>query len=228
MNSLRGTRVVVPAKGRELVLDLLHQGHPGISRMKSISRGFVWWPGMDAQLEKKVSECERCQLNRHSPPKVPLHPWEWPPRAWGRVHIDYAGPFDVKMFLLAIDAHSKWLEVSILNSATSSTTIDELRKMFATHGLPEVLVSDNGPAFSSTEFQEFMKRNSIRHIRTAPYHPSSNGQVERAVQIFKVAMRKNSLESIQTRVSRFLFNYRNTPHTTSGVSPSELLLGRRV
>ena len=104
----------------------------------------------------------------------------------------------------------------------------ELREIFATHGLPEVLVSDNGTAFSSTEFQEFTKRNSIRHIRTAPYHPSSNGQVERAVQIFKDAMKKHSSESIQTRVSRFLFHYRTTPHTTTGVCPSELLMGRRL
>ena len=136
---LRETRIVVPAKGRELVLDLLHQGHPGITRMKSIARSFVWWPGMDAQLEKKVMECERCQLTRHAPPKVPLHPWEWPPRPWGRIHIDYAGPYCGRMFLLAIDAHSKWLEVSVLNSATSATTIVELRKILPHMDCPRSL-----------------------------------------------------------------------------------------
>ena len=105
-----------------------------------------------------------------------------------------------------------------MNVATSYATIEELRRMFAAHGLPEVLVSDNGTAFSSGEFLEFTKRNCIRHVKTAPYHPSSNGQVERAVQTFKEAIKKNSTDSLQTRVSRFLFNYRNTPHSTTGVS----------
>ena len=112
--------------------------------------------------------------------------------------------------------------------ATYNTTIEELRKIIATHGLPEVLVSDNGTTFSSAEFLEFTKRNTIRHIRTAPYHPSSIGLVERAVQIFKDAMKKQSQDTLQTRVSRFLFQYRNTPHTTTGISPAELLMGRQV
>ena len=128
------------------------------------------------------------------------------------------------MFLLIIDAYSKWIDISVVNLATSLTTIEELRKVFATHGLPEVLVSDNDTAFSSEEFLEFTKRNRTRHIRTAP---SSNGQVDRAVQTFKEAMKKDGTHSLQTRVSRFLFNYRNTPHSTTGVSPAELLLGRK-
>ena len=94
------------------------------------------------------------------------------------------------------------------SSATSTNTIEELRRIFAVHGLPEVLVSDNGTAFSSAEFLDFAKRNSIGHIKTAPYHPSSNGQVERAVQTFKDSMKGSSSDTIQTRVSRFLFTYR--------------------
>ena len=225
---LRGTRVVIPTKGRELVMDMLHQGHPGISRMKSIARGYVWWPGIDGQLEERVKRCTQCQLSRHSPTKDHLHPWEWPQQPWVRVHVDYAGPFLGKMFFLVVDAHSKWLEVAIVNSATSTNTIDNLRMMFSTHGLPEVIVSDNGSVFSSKEFSEFTCRNNIRHIRTPPYHPSSNGQVERAVQTFKDAMGKESSETLQTRVARFLFHYRTTPHTTTGISPAELMMGRRL
>ena len=96
---------MVPAKAREAVMDMLHEGHPRISRMKSIARGLVWWLGMDSQLEEKVKKSQQCQFNRHSPAKVALHPWEWPQRPWGRVHIDYAGPFLGKMFLLVIDAY---------------------------------------------------------------------------------------------------------------------------
>ena len=100
--------------------------------------------------------------------------------------------------------------------------------MFAAHGLPDILVSDNGTAFTSTEFMTFTKRNGIRHIRTAPYHPSSNGQVERAVQTFKKTMKKTNTGSIETMVSRFLFHCRITPHSTTGVSPAELMMGRQL
>ena len=129
-----------------------------------------------------------------------------------------------KMFLIVIDAHSKWMEVEIVNSATAQTTIEHLRAMFARFGLPEVVVADNGTCFTSSEFQEFAQRNNIRHLKTTPYHPSSNGLAECAVQTFKLGMKKQLTGSLQTKLSRFLFNYRLTPNTTTGVAPTELLL----
>ena len=138
---LWGRRVVVPPAGYELVLDQLHSGHPGITRMKSLARSYVWWPGLEAALEDKVKSCVSCQQNQKSPPPAPLHPWEWPEQAWSRIHVDYAGPFLGKMFLILVDAHSKWMEVCSVSSATSQVTISELRKIFATHGLPQILVS---------------------------------------------------------------------------------------
>lgn len=132
------------------------------------------------------------------------------------------------MFLLVIDAHSKWLEVIIVPSITAKSTVEKLRSIFATHGLPETIVSDNGPAFVSEEFQRFVQRNGIKHIRTAPYHPASNGQVERAVQVFKEGIKRSTAETLETQVSRFLFHYRTTPHTTTVVTPAELLMGRQL
>jgi len=120
------------------------------------------------------------------------------------------------------------MEVKTVTSATSKATITQLRSIFATHGLPEVLVTDNGTPFTSNEFQELMKANGIRHVKTAPYHPSSNGLAERAVQTFKEGMKKCTDESLEIRLNRFLFRYRNTPHSTTGAMPSELLFGRRV
>ena len=224
---LWGSRVVVPPAGRTKIMQELHEGHPGVSRMKSLARSFVWWPQMDQELEDKVKTCESCQRTRHLPPSAPLHPWEWPQRPWVRLHADYAGPFLGRMFLIVVDAHSKWLEVRPVSSATSATTIEQFRSIFATHGLPELLVTDNGTVFTSTEFQEFLTLNGIRHVRSAPYHPASNGLAERAVQTFKESMKKNTGDSIDTRVARFVFRYRITPHTTTGVSPAELLFGRR-
>ena len=183
---------------------------------------------MDADLEQKVKECSKCQLNQKLPPTAPLHPWDWPERPWARIHADYAGPFMGKMFLLMVDAHSKWLEVHIVNKATSQSTIEKMRATFATHGLPEMLVTDNGTAFTSSEFEAFLQKNGIRHVKSAPYHPATNGLAERAVQTFKAAMKKASPDTlIETKVSRFLFHYRLTPHSTTGIPPAELLFGRR-
>ena len=145
----------------------------------------------------------------------------------GRIHIDYAGPFLGRMFLIVCDAFSKWIEAIPMKASTTAVTVEQLRKVFATHGLPEVCVSDNGSSFTSEGFAEFMKRNAILHIFTAPYHPSSNGQAERTVQSFKDALRKLSVSqgcSVETQVSRFLFSYRTTPRTTTGVCPAEMLM----
>lgn len=90
---LRGNRVVVPPEGRQKVIDLLHEGHPGNTRMKGLARSFVWWPGIDQDLEEKVKACDSCQRTRHNPAKAPLHPWEFPKLPWERLHADFAGPF---------------------------------------------------------------------------------------------------------------------------------------
>ena len=131
------------------------------------------------------------------------------------------------MFLIVDDAHSKWIEAFPMSTSTSEATIEKLRIAFSTHGLPEMVVTDNGSNFVSKEFEAFLKQNGIRHIKTAPYHPSSNGLAERAVQTFKEGMKKLKDGSLETRVSRFLSRYRITPQTSAGVSPAELLLCRK-
>ena len=115
------------------------------------------------------------------------------------------------MFFLVIDAYSKWLEVHIMKSTTSTATIEKLREIFAIHGLPDTIVSGNGSIFISNEFEEFMKKNSIKHIKVAPYHPASNGQAERAMRAFKEGFQKMKSGSIQTKLSQFLLSYRTTP-----------------
>ena len=187
---LWGSRVIVPPKGRKVVLKMLHEAHPGINRMKGLARSYVWWPGIDDELERCVRSCEICQVHRKSPPVAPMHAWSWPSKPWTRVHIDYAGPFMGSMFLVVVDAHTKWIEVHKTSSSSAASTISLLRKTFATLGLPEVIVSDNASNFTSEEFAEFLKRNGVRHIKTPPYHPASNGLAERAVQTFKEGMRK--------------------------------------
>ena len=113
---------------------------------------------------------------------------------------------------------------------TTEKTITELRKIFATHGLPEQLVSDNGAQFTSYEFEEFLKCNGIKHIRSAPYHPATNGEAERFVQTFKHAMKiaKADEGTLETKLARFLITYRSTPNSTTSVAPAELLFHRQL
>eukprot|EP00731_Ephydatia_muelleri_P026680 Em0018g780a len=167
---------------------------------------------------------------KQSIPLAPMQPWTWPERPWQRVHVDFAGPFLGKMFFLLMDAHSKWPEVYEMTSTTAQKTVDILRHIFAAYGLPEQLVSDNGPQFVAKEFEDFMLKNGIRHIRSAPYHPATNGLVERFVQSFKRAMEtgKNSGQTLQHRLSSFLLAYRSSPHSVTNVSPCSLFLQREL
>ena len=225
---LWGNRVVIPPQGRLQILQELHEGHPGVSRMKALARQYVWWPCLDKDIEEKVQCCSTCQSNRVSPPVAPLHPWEWPSRPWSRVHLDFAGPFLGHMFLIMVDAHSKWIEVHVMASSTSSATIENVRTTFAQLGIPQTVVTDNGSCFVSAEFKQFLTKNGIHHITSAPYHPSSNGLAERAVQTVKQGLKKLREGSVKDRVARFLFAYRNTPQSTTGNSPAELLFGRKL
>ena len=223
-----GARVIIPPTLRSKVLVLLHNGHLGMARMKSLARSYVWWPNLDADIEAMVRKCVHCQLHSKSPPSTASHPWEFPSQPWSRIHLDYAGPIQGQVFLVVVDSFSKWLEVAVVPSATSRNTIDKLREMCARHGIPEMVVTDNGTSFTSLEFQTFIVRNGIQHYRSAPYHPASNGLAERAVQTLKRGLQAVQGGDLNTRLSRFLLQYRVTPHSVTGIAPSELLMKRRL
>ena len=225
---LWGSRIVIPPQGRKIALQELHDTHPGCNKMKGLSRNYIWWPKMDTAIEDIVKTCPLCQESRPLPTAAPLHPWEWPSQPWSRIHLDFAGPFLGSMYLLSVDAHSKWLDIFPMQSISSAKTIEKLRILFANHGLPHKVVTDNGPSFTSAEFAEFMSKNGIIHIKSAPYHPSTNGLAERAVQSFKQAVKRIAGDTVQERISKFLFTYRITPHSVTGVAPAELLMGRRL
>ena len=114
-----------------------------------------------------------------------------------------------------------------MTSTTTTATVEKLRVFFAQFGLPE-LVTDNGTNFVSAEFAEFTRRNGIRHVTSAPAHPSSNGITERAVKTFKEGISRMRSGSILDSLSCFLFAYHNTPHSTTGASPAQLLMGHQL
>lgn len=224
-----GGRVIVPPKLRPHVLEELHSAHPGVVRMKSLARSYVWWPGIDSQIELQAKSCHSCQRVQRDPGQAPLHPWMWPSSPWERVHVDFAGPFEGHMYMVVVDAHSKWPEVHIMDSTTSSKTIQVLWGLFSRYGIPHVLVSDNGPQFCSEEFGTFLKSNGVKHIRSAPYHPASNGLAERFLQTFKHALKSSrGATSVQQRLDTFLLTYRNTPHATTKETPAMLFIGRKL
>lgn len=183
---------------------------------------------MDEQIEEITKKCLTCAANQSNPASAPSHPWETPTDPWKRIHMDFAGPFLSKMFLIVVDAYSKWLEVAVMNEATSISTTNKLRQMFATHGIPQVTVSDNGPAFVGDDFKQFIQKNGIKHVYSAPYHPASNGQAERMVRTFKEAMKTLKAGDIQTKLDRLLYKYRTMPHSTTGRTPAQLMFNREL
>ena len=229
---LWGSRVIIPQVFREKMLKELHWEHPGTCAMKAIARTCVWWPKMDEEIEREIKLCTVCQNVRSSPPSAPLIPWKWATRPFQRIHIDFCQKGS-DYFLVVVDSHSKWIEVQHMTTITAGNTINELRLIFAQHGLPEEVVSDNGPQFVSTEFAEFMNKNGIKHTLVPPYHPQSNGAAERSVRVVKEALVKQVLEgnksrSMKHRLADFLLRYRTTPHGTTGAAPAELLMRRRL
>lgn len=132
-----------------------------------------------------------------------------------------------RTFLVIVDAFSKWVEVFPVPSTSAEATITALRVAFAQHELPDLIVSDNGPAFASEQYLEFLTRNGIRRMLVPPYHPASNGAAERVVQTVKNKLKKSASGCFQTQISRLLFHYRTTPHEVTGRAPCELLTGRR-
>ena len=126
-----------------------------------------------------------------------------------------------------MDAHSKWIEAQVVSSTSAEITIKKLTDIFSTHGIPNQILSDNGTGFTSQEFEEFTKANGIRHTFTSPYHPASNCLAERAVQTFKHGIGKLN-GPVEKRIAHFLFHYRITSQSSTGISPSELLMGRRL
>ncbi|PIO77100.1 integrase core domain protein [Teladorsagia circumcincta] len=160
---LFGSRIIIPPALQPTVMRALHEGHPGINRMKALARSHVFWTKINDDLEKLVRTCAACQQAAKSPVKNTLCSRSRPDAPWRRIHIDFAGPIDGFSYLVVVDAFSKWPEVIPMTSTTSIATLRKLRRLFAQFGLPQIIVSDNGTQFTSAEFQDFCRNNGIKH-----------------------------------------------------------------
>ncbi|XP_026330506.1 uncharacterized protein K02A2.6-like [Hyposmocoma kahamanoa] len=222
-----GHRVVIPESCRAKVLEVIHEPHIDIVKSKAIARSYVWWAGIDEAVETTCRACAICAAHADQPAEHTPRVWPWPVRTWSRVHLDFLGPIGGKTYLVVVDATSKWLEIFNVPSTAAGSTINKLSELWGRMGLPKLVVTDNGPPFTSLEFQIFLKEDGIEHVFTAPYHLSSNGAAENAVKTLKKVIKKATSEgeSVNRSLDTFLLYYRNTEHSSTGESPAMLLLG---
>ena len=224
-----GSRIVIQCKQRNRVMEELHENHDGIVKMKALARSYVWYPGIDREIEQKVKNCKMCALHQSNPPESKLHSWGYPDSPFERIHIDFAS-YEGRQLLVMVDAYSKWPIVDIKNSTATAGVVESLRSVFATYGLPKMIVSDNAMSFMSTEFQEFCSKNGVKHITGPPFNPKNNGQAEIMVKVLKqkLATMKHKQITLQHKIANFLMSYRNAPHVTTGERPCMLMFNRSL
>ena len=232
---LRGDKIVIPAELRPDVLAAAHEGHPGIVGMLRQLRQSVWWPGMTVDATEFVETCtDGClpATPKNSPP--PMLVRDTPDRPWQHVAADFKGPIvgngKSYYFHVMIDLLSRWPEVTVVSSTSFDKLQDKLEDVFALHGVPETVTSDNGPPYHSKDWKNFGKQMGFKPIKASPEHPEGNGVAER----FMATIVKTTHAAIAQKkdpkleIKRRLLNYRNTPHPSTGKTPSELMMGRII
>ncbi len=213
------SRIVIPSALRQDVLEKLHEGHQGILKCRRRAIQSVWWPGISKNVKELIENCQVCCETTKNHPE-PLIPTPMPARPWQRIAADLI-EFKKVQYLVVVDYYSRYIELSKLENTSSASIINHLKSIMARHGVPEALVSDNGPQFSSKEFVLFAKDYGFSHVTSSPGHASGNGEVERAVRTVK-----ELLYAAQYPYSALL-NYRSTP-LANGYSPAELQMSRKI
>ncbi|XP_023244041.1 uncharacterized protein K02A2.6-like [Centruroides sculpturatus] len=173
----KGPAIIIPEKQRTRVLQQIHAAHLGINASLSRVRNKVYWPGMNHDIEKVVKSCRQCQRFRPAQTKEPLIPHRIPTYPWQEATADIfylaSSPY-----LLIVDRYSAYPEIYKMPSTDASKVIPKFKETFSRFGSPEILMTDNGPPFSSVAFNHFCDKWSIRHSTSSPRYPQSNGHIE--------------------------------------------------
>ena len=215
--------ILIPPKLRSDTLQKLHASHQGIEKTTHLARQCIFWPGMTAQIRDTVSTCSVCLTHRNSNASEPLKPHPLPSRPWERVATDLA-TYKGRPHLIVVDYYSRYPEVAELKNQTSKVVINKTKSFFSRHGIPEEVVSDNGPEYASAEYANFATKYGFRHTTTSPRYPQAGGLHERTVQTVKNLLLKAEESNEDPYLS--LLEYRNTP--IDGVTPAEALMGRKL
>lgn len=221
---LKGSRIVVPDSMKPRILAQLHAAHQGMEKTKLLARSSIFWVGLNYDIEKMVSNCATCQRHLPAQQREPLLPHDVAPRAWHTVAADLFH-WEDKTFLLVGDTYSRFPIVRKLTCISSKGVIIHLRGIFDEYGIPERLMTDNGPQFAAREFRDFSKEYGFEHTTSSPHYPRSNGFIERLVQTIKRIFTKCREGKSDPHLA--LLNYRATPLSSNLLSPAELLAGRR-
>lgn len=217
-------RIVVPVSLQSEMLNVIHESHLGIEKMKSRARPVLFWPGMNSDIEEVAKGCATCAKFRPANVKEPLIPHEVPDLPWKKVGVDVM-TVDGLDYLVVVDYHSKWPELAKLERKTAQHIIMHLKSIFARHGVPEIMMSDNMP-FASYEFGLFAEEWGINQVTSSPTYARSNGQVERTIQTLKRLMQKAKQDHRDQYIA--LLEYRNTPVSGLLYSPAQMLMSRTL
>ena len=218
----RGERIVVPHKLRLLMKQKVHAGHIGINASLRRARSTLYWPGISAEIRQFIEACDVCASYSSKQAREPLVITESPNRPWTKIGSDLFS-FGGKNYLITVDYTSSFTEVDELHSTHAESIIICLKTHFARYGIPQTVVTDNGPQFSAGIFREFARKWQFSHETISPGNSQANGAAERAVQTIKQLWRKCALGKEDEMLG--LLNLRNTPCEGNGISPAVCLLG---
>ena len=221
----KGEKVVVPASLRSDYLRRVHVGHIGIESTKRRARDILYWPEMSKDIESLVRACSVCNSCKPHQQREPLKMHDIPERPWSLVATDLFH-WNGEEYVIVTDSFSGWIEIIKLSNTSSRAIIDKLKEVFARFGIPDILYSDNGPQYSSEEFQMFAREWGFNHVTSSPQYPQSNGLAERAVRSAKELLEK--CERDGTNINLALLSQRNTPRDEVLGSPAQRLMSRRL
>ena len=220
-----GQRLIIPEVYRKEYLDRVHAGHQGITKSQLRAKDSIYWPNMMADIERTVGDCAICLQNAKSTRKEPMMSHEVPFQPWEVLSSDL---FELEghSYILLVDHFSKMPFVRGIKTTSCGEVIKFFKDMFAIHGVPKRLYSDNGPQYSATEFRNFALDWEFEHITSSPYYPQSNGFAERVVGIVKSVLKKAKQSGNDPQMA--LLCLRSTPIDSKTPSPAELLYGRKI
>ena len=189
------------------------------------ARECLFWPGMTDEIKQVVQNCSACQTYQNRQQKESLLPHETPTRQWEKVGIDLF-TWEGKDYQIVVDYVSNFWEVDRMLNTTTTSVIKTLKTHFARYGIPSVVVSDNGPQYTSQEFKDFAQKWDFCHQTSSPGHQRANGKAESAVKAAKLMFTKSRVSKIDPYIA--LLETRNTPTQHVGTSPAQRFLNRRT